>query len=146
MSRYYSLRGLRIYLAPDGTPRTVPISDLQVHDALGCLGEGGPAAAAFSADLARARAAAAAAPPAGATDPASKDAAELAVQLAHNVEANAGSLGCGGTRLTTLVPVTWHHTPTVQSDSASGDGDVAGVAFDATYKAGQGWTIRIHAN
>jgi hypothetical protein len=146
VSRYYSLRGLRIYLAPDGKPHAVPISDPQVHYALGCLGEGGPAAAAFSTDLARARTAAAGAPPVVAADPASRAAAELAVQLAHNVESNSGSLGCGGKRLTSLVPVTWHHTPPAQGETASWDGDVAGVAFDATYKAGQGWTVLFHAN
>jgi hypothetical protein len=146
VSRYYSLRGLRIYLAPGGKPRVVPISDPQVRYALGCLGEGGPAAAAFSTDLARARTAATSAPPVVAVDPASRAAAELAVQLAHNVESNAGSLGCGGKRLTSLVTVTWHHTPPVQGETAAWVGDVAGVVFDATYKAGQGWTVLFHAN
>ncbi len=59
---------------------------------------------------------------------------------------NAGSLGCGGSRVTSLVPITWDNTPPVQGDTASWSGKVKGVPFTATYKTGPGWTVLIQAN
>ena len=146
ISRYFSLRGIRVNLAFTGHPGTFPISDSQARDALGCLRNGAPAAAALSADIAAARAAATAAPPVGSVGPASQSAAEVAARVAYAVGENSGSLGCGGTRVTTLVPVTWQHTPPVQGGTTSWDGAVAGVALTATYRAGSGWNILIHAN
>jgi hypothetical protein len=146
VSRYFSLRGLRINLAFSGRPGTFPITDPQVRNALGCLGEGATAAASFATDVATARTAAVGAPRLVAVDPASRAAAELAVRLAHMVGSNSGGLGCGGSRVTSLVPITWNNTPPVKGDTASWDGAVKGVAFTSTYKAGQGWTVQIYAN
>ena len=92
------------------------------------------------------RTAAAGAPPVVAVDPASRAAAELAVRLEHMVGSNSGSLGCGGSRVTSLVPITWHDTPPVNGDTASWAGEVATVAFTASYRAGQGWRVQIYAN
>jgi hypothetical protein len=62
------------------------------------------------------------------------------------VGSNSGSLGCGGSRVTSLVPITWQSAPPVQGETASWNGEVAGVALTATYTAGQGWNVLIHAN
>ena len=146
VSRYFSLRGLRINLAFSGRPGTFPITDPQARNALACLGEGAPAAASFATDVIAAHSAAVGAPPVVAGDPASRAAAELAIRLAHMVGSNSGSLGCGGTRVTSLVPITWNNTPPITGDTASWDGEVKGVAFTAIYNAAQGWSVDIHAN
>ena len=111
-----------------------------------CLGEGSEAAGSFAADLTAARTAAAAAPPVAAVEPTSRAAADLAVRLQHNVLLNQGGAGCGGSRVTTLAPVDWHHVDPRPGETTSWDGDMAGLLFAATYEAGPGWTVVFRGN
>ena len=146
VSRYSSLRGFRLNLANPGQPHTFPISDANVHAVLACLRVGGPAAAAYSKDLAAARSAAVNAPPVVSAEPASRAAADLAIRLEDIKLLNQGGAGCGGSRVTRLAPITWHHVGPAQGDGRSWDGDIAGVLFAATYQAGHGWSVVLHAN
>ena len=146
VSRYSSLRGFRLNLANPGQPHTFPISDPAVHAALVCLDEGAAAAASFSGDLASARTAAAKAPPAPAVEAASRTAADLAIRLENDKFSNQAGAGCGGSRVTSLAPITWHHVDPAQGDGRPWDGDMAGLLFAATYQAGHGWSVLFHGN
>ena len=101
-----------------------------------CLGNGRPAAAQFSADLAGLRAAALAAPPVTPAAPDSRAAAELAVRIQDIGLRNSGCMSCGGFVATTLAPVVW--------TSQSG-GTINGIRFQVTYHAGTGWEAAIWA-
>jgi hypothetical protein len=101
-----------------------------------CLGNGGPAATRFSADLAALRAAALAAPPVTLAAQDSRAAAELALRIQDINLRNSGCMSCGGFVATTLGPVVW--------TSQSG-GTINGIRFEVIYHAGTGWEARIWA-
>jgi hypothetical protein len=101
-----------------------------------CLGNSGPAAARFSADLAGLRAAALAAPPVTPAAPDSRAAAELALRIQSINLHNSGCGGCGGFVATTLAPVVW--------TSQSG-GTIHGIRFQVSYHAATGWQAVIWA-
>lgn len=148
VSRFYAFRGFSITQTPGSIPRSEPLSGGSMPDAhylLSCLGNGSEAAASFPAHLAAARAAAVAAPPVAPVDPSSHTAAELAVRLQQIIGTNSGCMSCGGARVTTLAPITWHHVAPLTSGGNAWDGDMGGVLFTAQYTAGQGWTVQFNA-
>jgi hypothetical protein len=110
-----------------------------------CLGSGSKAASSFSADVAAARTAGSKAPPVVPVDPSSQRAGDLAIWLHHILEANSGCDECGGSRLTDLPLITWHHVAPLTVGGNAWDGDIAGLLFAAQYTAGQGWTIQFNA-
>ena len=143
VSRFYAFHGFVESLPSPNQPGTVPLSD--AHLPLTCLGNGSQAAASFPADLAAARSAAAHAPLFAAVDPSSRAAADLALLLQDILEANSGCASCGGARVTSLRPITWHHVAPLTPEGNPWDGDIGGILFTARYSAGQGWTIRLNA-
>ena len=146
VSRYFALHGFANYfLTQQGEAETIPIADQRVHYMLGCLGNGSEAAASFPADLAAARAAAAKAPPVAAVAPDSQAAADLAIRLFYLIMANAGCLSCGGVRVTSLAPITWHHVDPLAPGQNAWDGDIGGLLFTARYSADQGWAVQLNA-
>jgi len=115
-------------------PRTNP-DVVRFFDA---LRRGSLVARAYPADLAAARALAAATPPIARARPDSRAAAELAIRLAVVKLAN----GCNGGNapvLRQLVPTVWKTT--VTSDGRRHDGSIGGLAFHVAYAAGSGWTV-----
>jgi hypothetical protein len=131
-SRTTSLRAVPMY----SNDYPLKISSQDGKYVYRCLGNGGPAAARFSADLAGLRAAALAAPPVTPAAPDSRAAAELALRIQLINLANSGCAGCGGFVATTLAPVVW--------TSQSG-GTIHGIRFQVTYHAGTGWEAVIWA-
>jgi len=145
-SRYYAFRGF-IQAQPGIIPRTNPVSgSLSAADyLLTCLGSGSTAASSFSADVAAARTAASHTPPVTPVDPSSQAAADLAIWLRQILGANSGCDSCGGTRATSLEPITWHHVAPLTPGGNAWDGDVGGLLFTAHYTPGQGWTVQLNA-
>jgi hypothetical protein len=146
VSRYYAFRGF-VQAQPGTIPRTNPTpGSLSAADyLLTCLGSGSKAASSFSADLAAAQTAASQAPPVVPVDPGSQTAADLAIWLHHILEANSGCEECGGSRLTDLPRITWHHVAPLTAGGNAWDGDIAGLLFTAQYTTGQGWTVQFNA-
>lgn len=111
-------------------------------DMLACLPNGSPAAARFAADLAAVVTLAGSTSPLPGTDPASQEAAEVAMRAELIVLANGGCDKCGGYVATELAPVTW-------DDAAPGattrTGTLTEITFAVTYAAGEGWTARFNA-
>ncbi len=145
-SRYYAFRGY-IEAQPGIIPRTHPVpGSLSAADyLLICLGSGSKAASSFSTDVAAAKVAASHAPPVVTVDPGSQTAADLAIWLRQNLEANSGCDSCGGTRATSLEPITWHQVAPLTPGGNAWDGDVGGLLFTAQYTPGLGWTIQLNA-
>ena len=146
VSRYYAFRG---FLAADvgSIPRVVstPGSMTSADYLLTCLGNGGPAAHSFAADMAAVRAAASRAPQVSPVDPNSQAAADLAIQL-HVIDGqNSGCMSCGGFRITELTPITWHQVAALTPGGNTWDGDIGGLLFTANYTSGQGWAIQTNA-
>jgi hypothetical protein len=110
-----------------------------------CLKNGAEAAKQFASDLAAAQTLAAASPPLVATAPGSHAAGELAVRLEELKGLNYGCAACGGQLLTELAPVTWYDVPRTSPAWGTSNGDIGGLTFGATYTAGKGWNIQIHA-
>ena len=110
-----------------------------------CLKNGAKAARQFASDLTAAQTLAAAAPPLVVAAPDSHAAGELAVRLEDMKGRNYGCAGCGGELLTALAPVTWYDVPRTSPAWGTSNGDIGGLTFDATYTAGKGWNIQIHA-
>jgi hypothetical protein len=133
-SRTTSLRAVTMH--SDDYPLKISSGDGEYVYVYRCLGNGGPAAARFSADLAGLRAAALAAPPVTPAAPDSRAAAELAVRIQDIGLRNSGCMSCGGFVATTLAPVVW--------TSQSG-GTINGIRFQVTYHAGTGWEAAIWA-
>jgi hypothetical protein len=146
VSRFYAFRGF-VQAQPGTIPRTNPTpGSMSAADyLLICLGSGSKAASSFSADVAAARTAGSKAPPVVPVDPSSQRAGDLAIWLHHILEANSGCDECGGSRLTDLPLITWHHVAPLTVGGNAWDGDIAGLLFAAQYTAGQGWTIQFNA-
>ena len=146
VSRYYSFRGF-VQASPGTIPRTnsTPGSMSAADYLVTCLGSGSKAASSFSDDLAAARLAASRAAPATSVEANSQTAADLAIWLHHILEANSGCDECGGSRMTTLPPITWHHVAPLTPGGNAWDGDIAGLLFTAQYTPSQGWTIQFNA-
>jgi hypothetical protein len=146
VSRYYAFRGF-IESQPGSIPRTNPSpGSMSAADyLLGCLGSGSEAAKSYAADVAAAQKAASNAPPVTPVGPSSQAAADLAIWLHHIVEANSGCESCGGSRLTFLPQITWHHVAPLTPGANAWDGDIAGLLFTAQYTPGQGWTVQFNA-
>jgi hypothetical protein len=104
-----------------------------------CLGNGGPAAARFGADLAAARALAGETPPVTPPAPDSRQAAELALRVYQVEHRNSGCMECGGYVFTALSPIVWQ--PENEPGIGHSDGYINGVRFRADYHAGQGWSV-----
>lgn len=144
VSRYWALRGFQRAFEPTGTA-TVARSDPNAEEAMRCLGNGSAAAADFAADLLRVRSVAAAAPPVPAVAPDSRAAGDLAIWLQTVNLQNSGCGSCGGQRMTSLPPITWHEMGPQFPGDLDWNGDIDGVAFHAAYAAGQGWTVVLRA-
>jgi hypothetical protein len=146
VSRYYAFRGF--VQAQSGTvPRTKPApGSMSAADyLLTCLGSGSKAVGSFPTDLAAARTAASKRPLVVPVDPSSRTAADLAIWLHHILEANSGCEECGGSRLTDLPLITWHHVAPLTAGGNAWDGDIAGLLFTAQYTAGRGWSVQFNA-
>jgi len=113
----------------------------RLHD---CLANGAPAAARFAADLAAARATAAASPPARRVAPSSHAAAKVPLQLAFMTTANGGCESCGGQLAVTLPTIDWHHHRAAEG-MPSFDGTIGGILFRARYHTGAGWHVLLNA-
>lgn len=121
---------------------TFPRGEYNADDILTCLPNGSPAAARFAADLAAVERLAGSTPPLPGTDPASQEAAEVAVRVAAIGLFNGGCDTCGGYVATEPAPLTW-------DDAASGattrTGTVSEITFTATYAADDGWAVHLQA-
>jgi hypothetical protein len=106
----------------------------------GCFKNGAAAAARFPADLASARALAAASPPITPVAPDSHAAGEVAVQVNAIVESEVGCDGHGGFIFSTLQPVVWQ--PGI-SDSQPTAGTIGPTPFTAHYDPTTGWSARL---
>ena len=98
-------------------------------------------ARAYPADLAAARALAAATAPIAPVAPDSRAAAELAIRVAVVKLAN----GCNGGNppvLRYLVPILW---TTAITPDGRGDGSIGGLVFHVAYATSSGWTVSLDA-
>jgi len=146
VSRYWAFRGF-IEAQPGTIPRANPMpGTLSAADyLLLCLGSGSKAASSFLADMAAARRAASQTPRVIPVDPRSQAAADLAIWLQYIIGSNSGCMECGGSRLTALLPITWHAVAPLTPGGNGWDGDMAGGLFTAHYTSGQGWTVQFNA-
>lgn len=111
-------------------------------DARACLGNGSAPAAAFPVDLAALSALAATLPPQVPADPASREAAELAVAGAVVHLGNNGCDSCGGGSVPRAPAITWTVPP---GAAAVAEGEVEGISFTATYAPATGWQVLLNA-
>jgi hypothetical protein len=146
VSRYYAFRGF-VENQPGTIPRTNPTpGSMSAADYLmTCLGNGSEAASSYAADVAAARKAASNAPPVTPVGPSTEASGDLAIWLHLIVETNSGCESCGGSRLTSLPKITWHHVAPITPGGNGWDGDIAGLLFTAGYTADQGWTVQFNA-
>jgi len=124
-----------------GVDESRPRTDPDVVRFLDGLHRGSLIAGAYPADLAAARALAAATPPIAPARPDSRATSELAIRVAVVKLAN----GCNGGNPPVLrypVPIVWKTTITPDGQR---DGSIGGVAFHVAYAARSGWTVRIDA-
>jgi hypothetical protein len=122
------------------TDETLPRTDRYVVRFLDGLRRGSLVARAYPADLAAARALAAAKPPIASARPDSRAAAELAIRIAVVKLAN----GCNGGNppvLRHLVPIVW----TTITPYGRRDGSIGGLVFHVAYAAHGGWTVGLDA-
>jgi hypothetical protein len=118
-----------------------PRTDRYVVGFLDGLRRGSLVARAYPADLAAARALAAARPAIVPARPDSRAAAELAIRIAH-IKASNGCDGANPPVLRYLVPVVWKTTVTPHGRH---DGSFGGIVFHVTYAVGSGWTVGFDA-
>jgi hypothetical protein len=124
-----------------GIEETRPRTDPDVVRFLDGLHRAALIARAYPADLAAARALAAATAPIAPVAAISRAAAELAIRVAVVKLAN----GCNGGNppvLRYLVPIVW---TTAITPDGRGDGTIGGLLFHVTYAASSGWTVRLDA-
>jgi hypothetical protein len=105
------------------------------------LRRGSLIARAYPADLAAARAVAAANPPITPARPRSRAASELAIRIAM-VKLGNGCNGGNPPVLRYLVPIVWTTTTTANGRS---DGSFGGITFHVAYTARSGWTVGLDA-
>jgi hypothetical protein len=146
VARYYAFRGF-VESQPGTIPRTNPTpGSLSAADyLLTCLGSGSKAASSYAADVAAAQKAASDALPVMPVGPSSQAAADLAIWLHQIIEANPGCESCGGSRLSFLPQITWHHVAPLTPGGNAWDGDIAGLLFTAQYTPDQGWAVQFNA-
>jgi hypothetical protein len=126
-------------------PQTpLPRSGPEATDLIRCLGNGGPAAARFAADLAAAKSLAASSPALAVLARDSRAAADLAVRASYIHLANRGCGNCGGSIYPSLTTVVWMK-PTQDGSGVRTDGTIEKIPFGATYDAVQGRQVRIRA-
>jgi hypothetical protein len=142
-SRRAALRGLVLRTpAADGTVTLSP-GDEALTRVRECLANGARAYARFGPDVAALRTLAATSASFAAAAPASHAAAEIAVRTRYIDGWNGCCDACGGYVTDRLVPIVWRD----REDPVAGhtDGTVDGVAFEASYRGGSGWTVVVHA-
>lgn len=129
------------------TPGTYPNTGQNGRYVLPCLKNGTQAAAQFASDVAAAHAVATSTSSIEVAAPGSRAAGELAIRLTNIQEMNYGCMSCGGQRLSTLAPITWHQTPgpSLNPPGPPWDGNLGGLLFHATYTPGKGWSVELNA-
>jgi len=121
----------------------VTASSADYRHMTGCLANGARAAARSAADLAALRALAASTPAFRPAAPSSRATAEIALQTRFVWGGEACCASCGGYVSDAVATVVWHRR--VLEGPTPVDGTIGGVGFDATYHAGTGWVVDIHA-
>jgi hypothetical protein len=124
------------------TTRTLPLTDPDSVRMLNAFRAGSVIAHRYPADLATARALAQASPPIGTVSPNSRQAAELALQIAIINGENNGCGSAGGYLYTAPLPVRWKTTLT---DYGRFDGTIGGIMFAAAYTPANGWNVELNA-
>jgi len=125
-------------IGSEARPRTDP----DVARLLEALRRGSLVARVYPADLAAARALAAAEPPIAPARPDSRAASDLAIRIAMVKLANNGCSASGAPVGRYLVPIVWKTTATPYGRL---DGSVGGIAFSVAYAPGSGWTVMLNA-
>jgi hypothetical protein len=124
------------------TTRTLPLTDPDSVRMLDAFRVGSVIAHRYPADLATARALAHASPPIRTVSPNSRQAAELALQIAIINGENNGCGSSGGYLYTAPRPVRWK---TMVTDYGRFDGTIGGIMFAATYTPATAWTVELNA-
>jgi len=124
------------------TTQTLPLTDPDSVRMLGAFRVGAVIAHRYPADLATARALAQASPRIRTVSPNSRQAAELALQIAIINGENNGCASAGGYLYTAPPPVRWK---TMVTDYGRFDGTIGGIMFAATYTPANGWTVELNA-
>jgi hypothetical protein len=124
------------------TTQTVLLTDPDTVRMLHAFRVGSGIARRYPADLATARALAQTNPPIHTVSPGSRQAAELALQIATINGENNGCGSAGGYLYTAPRPVQWK---TIVTDYGRFDGTIGGIRFAATYIPANGWTVELNA-
>jgi hypothetical protein len=124
------------------TTQTLPLTDPGSVRMLHAFRIGSVIAHRYPADLATARALAKASPPIRTISPGSRQAAELALQVAIINGENNGCASDGGYLYTAPRPVRWK---TIVTDYGRFDGTIGGIMFAATYTPATGWNVNLNA-
>jgi hypothetical protein len=124
------------------TANTLPLTDPESVRMLGALRSGSVIAHRYPHDLAAARALAKASPPLRTVRADSRQAAELAMQIAIINGENNGCGSAGGYLYTTPWPIRWK---TVVTDYGRFDGTIGGITFAATHSPASGWNVELNA-
>jgi hypothetical protein len=124
------------------TTRTLPLTDPESVRMLNAFRAGSVIAHRYPADLATARALAQASPPIGTVSPNSRQAAELALQIAIINGENNGCGNAGGYLYAAPRPVRWKTTVT---DHGRFDGTIGEIMFAAAYTPANGWNVELNA-
>ena len=124
------------------TTQTLPLTDPDSVRVLDAFRVGSVIAHRYPADLATARALAQASPPIRTVSPNSRQAAELALQIAIINGENNGCGSSGGYLYTAPRPVRWK---TMVTDYGRFDGTIGEIKFAATYTPANAWTVELNA-
>jgi hypothetical protein len=124
------------------TTQTLPLTDPDSVRMLSAFRVGSVIAHRYPADLATARALAQASPPIRTVSPDSRQAAELALQIAIINGENNGCASSGGYLYTAPRPIRWK---TIVTDYGRFDGTIGGIMFATTYAAANGWNVELNA-
>jgi hypothetical protein len=125
------------------TYQPVPVTDQESVRLLGGFAAGSVIAKRYPADLAALRALAKASPPIrAARRPDSRQATELALQIAWINGQNNGCASNGGYVFTALQPIIWK---TIVTDYGRFDGTIAWIRFAVTYAPSTGWKAELNA-
>jgi hypothetical protein len=121
---------------------TIPLTDPESVRMLGAFRAGSVIAHRYPHDLAAARALAQASPLLPTVSADSRQAAELALQIAVINGENNGCGNAGGYVYTTQRPIRWQ---TIVTDYGRFDGTISGIMFAATYNPASGWHVELNA-
>jgi hypothetical protein len=124
------------------THEPVPVTDLRSVELLGAFASGSAIAKRYPGDLAALRALAKASPPIRAARPDSRQAAELALQIAWINGQNNGCASNGGYVSAAPQPIIWK---TIVTDYGRFDGTIAWIRFAVTYSPSSGWKAELNA-